>query len=82
MARDSLAAAGLGDQFIHGLGHGVGILIHEAPSLGKTAEEPLLAGQVVTVEPGIYVEGWGGIRIEDLCVVRDAGLEILSAAPK
>ena len=82
VARDNLVAAGLGDQFIHGLGHGVGILIHEAPSLGKSAEEPLLVGHVVTVEPGVYIAKWGGIRIEDLCVVGESGLRILSAAPK
>lgn len=82
LARDPIAAAGYGDQFIHGLGHGVGLMIHEGPSLGKSSEESLQPGQIVTVEPGIYFADWGGIRIEDLCVVRANGLEILSGAPK
>jgi Xaa-Pro aminopeptidase len=82
IARDVITDAGFGDQFIHGLGHGVGLLIHEYPSLGASADDLLEPGQVVTIEPGIYLEDWGGIRIEDLCVVRDDGLEVLSGAPK
>jgi Xaa-Pro aminopeptidase len=82
VARDVLSGAGLGEAFVHGLGHGVGLLVHEAPSLGTTSPDILQQGQVVTIEPGIYVEGWGGIRIEDLCVVTDGGLDVLSAAPK
>jgi Xaa-Pro aminopeptidase len=64
------------------LGHGVGLLVHESPSLGTTSTDVLQPGQIVTIEPGIYEDGWGGIRIEDLCVVTDSGLEVLSAAAK
>jgi Xaa-Pro aminopeptidase len=65
LARDVIAAAGFGDAFGHSLGHGLGLEVHEAPRLAVTAEEPLPAGAVVTVEPGIYLEGWGGVRLED-----------------
>ena len=82
VAREALSAAGHGDEFVHGLGHGVGLNIHEFPSLGKESDDVLEPGHVVTIEPGIYFEGWGGIRIEDLCVVTPTGLDVLSAAPK
>jgi Xaa-Pro aminopeptidase len=65
LARDLIVARGFGEAFGHSLGHGVGLEVHEAPRLAVTAEEPLPAGAVVTVEPGIYLEGWGGTRLED-----------------
>jgi len=82
VAREALSAAGYGDQFVHGLGHGVGLNIHEFPSLGQSSDDVLEPGHVVTIEPGLYFDGWGGIRIEDLCVVTPTGLDVLSAAPK
>jgi Xaa-Pro aminopeptidase len=82
IARDVIAAAGFGDAFGHGLGHGVGIAVHEAPRLAQGSEDVLEAGNVVTIEPGIYLPGVGGVRIEDLAVVRDDGLELLTSFPK
>jgi Xaa-Pro dipeptidase len=74
--------AGFGDEFGHGLGHGVGIDVHEAPRLSRESHDTLAAGNVVTVEPGIYLSGLGGIRIEDLVVVRDGAPEILTTFTK
>jgi Xaa-Pro aminopeptidase len=82
VARDLIESEGYGDQFGHSLGHGVGLAIHESPRAGKTSEDVLQAGMLLTVEPGIYIEGWGGVRIEDLVVVRDGAVEVLTAAPK
>jgi Xaa-Pro aminopeptidase len=82
VARDLIAAAGHGEHFGHGLGHGVGLDVHEAPRLSRTATGRLEAGHVVTVEPGIYVPGRGGARIEDLVVVTAEGHEVLSGTPK
>ena len=65
LARDVIEGAGFGAAFGHSLGHGIGLEVHEAPRLARTAETPLPEGAVVTIEPGIYLEGWGGIRLED-----------------
>ncbi|MGO9490075.1 MAG: M24 family metallopeptidase [Solirubrobacteraceae bacterium] len=82
-AREVIDAAGQGEHFGHGLGHGVGLEIHEPPRLSRTAgEQPLLAGNVVTVEPGVYLPDALGVRIEDLTVVRADGCEVLTGLPK
>ncbi len=78
LARDVIAAAGFGEHFRHSLGHGVGLEVHEAPRLARTAEDPVPAGVVVTVEPGIYLEGWGGVRLEDDIHLTARGPECLS----
>ena len=82
VARDLIVAEGHGEHFGHGLGHGVGLQVHEAPRLTRTVTDPLVAGNVVTVEPGVYVPGRGGVRIEDLVVVTGDGREVLSATTK
>lgn len=82
IARDYITEKGYGKEFGHGLGHGVGLNIHEGPRLSSTATGKLCAGCVVTVEPGIYLKDWGGVRIEDVAWVSDNGCEILTTALK
>ncbi|HOE63905.1 MAG TPA: Xaa-Pro peptidase family protein [Candidatus Sumerlaeota bacterium] len=81
-ARDLIARAGFGDFFSHRTGHGVGIAIHEKPSIGAPSSDILLEGMVITVEPGIYLPGKFGVRIEDLVLVTKNGAELLSKTPK
>lgn len=82
VARDYIQQRGYGDLFGHSLGHGIGLEVHEAPRLAKTAESALAEGAVVTIEPGIYRPGWGGVRIEDDVVLDAEGPHILTEFPR
>jgi Xaa-Pro aminopeptidase len=82
VARELVAAAGHGERFGHGLGHGVGLEVHEEPRVSQRSEDVLEVGEVVTIEPGVYLQGELGVRIEDLVVVTDEGHRNLSGLPK
>lgn len=81
VARNVIRKAGFDKQFNHALGHGIGLDVHEAPRLGKRSKDVLKAGMVVTIEPGIYLPGVGGVRVEDDVLVTDSGHEVLSSLP-
>jgi len=82
VARTVIKEAGHGDAFGHSLGHGVGLAVHEAPRLGPNSTDVLKSGMVFSIEPGIYLPGWGGIRIEDLVTLEDGKIRVLSKSPK
>ncbi|RDI95569.1 aminopeptidase P family protein [Meiothermus sp. QL-1] len=82
LARQHLEQKGYGPYFTHSLGHGVGLYVHEGPSLSQVSEDVLAPHQVVTIEPGVYIQGLGGCRIEDLVLVTATGHEVLSQSPK
>lgn len=81
-ARAVIGAAGYGERFGHSTGHGLGLEVHEFPTLAPNREDRLAAGMVVTVEPGVYIPGWGGVRIEDTVIVTASGCEVLCRTPK
>jgi Xaa-Pro aminopeptidase len=81
-ARSTLRKHGLDREFVHSTGHGLGLEIHESPRVGRKDKTKLEAGMAITIEPGVYVPGWGGIRIEDTVLVTAAGCEILTPTPK
>jgi len=80
--RDVIEAAGYGQYFTHGIGHGIGLDIHEEPYFSQTSKEAIQAGMVLTDEPGIYIEGLSGVRIEDDLLITETGCEVLTLAPK
>ena len=82
LARDHLAEAGLDDLFVHSLGHGVGLEVHEAPGVGPRSTETLGEGMIITVEPGVYLPGKGGVRIEDTVLITASGAQSLTHSPR
>jgi Xaa-Pro aminopeptidase len=82
LARVIIKEAGHGDKFGHSLGHGVGLAVHESPRLGPNSSDILKSGMVFSIEPGIYLPGWGGVRIEDLVTLENGKIKVLSKAPK
>lgn len=81
-ARQYIDARGYGEAFSHSLGHGVGVRVHEGPSASKESKDTLAVGHVITVEPGIYLPEWGGVRVEDVILITEQGIEVLTTASK
>jgi Xaa-Pro aminopeptidase len=82
ISRSIISEAGFGDNFGHGLGHGVGLAVHESPTVAPRSEEPLEDGMAFTIEPGIYLSGWGGVRIEDIVILENGRARVMSKAAK
>ena len=82
VARDIIKEAGHGEEFGHSLGHGVGLAVHEFPHVGPRAEDELEDGMIMTIEPGIYVPGWGGVRIEDMVVIENGRARVMTTSAK
>jgi len=81
-ARRAIERAGYGNAFTHGTGHQIGMQVHEGFGLAKAAKERMKPGMIFTVEPGIYLPGWGGVRIEDMVLITPAGHEVMTSVPK
>ncbi len=81
-ARDAIARAGHGHHFGHGTGHGIGLMVHEAPSISSLSHDQVEQDMIFTVEPGIYIPGWGGVRIEDMVSVTKDGVKVLTSLPR
>jgi Xaa-Pro aminopeptidase len=82
LARSVIEQAGYGEAFGHGLGHGIGLAPHESPRLAPNSNDKLISGMVFTIEPGIYLPGWGGVRIEDTAVLENGKVRVISQARK
>ncbi len=82
VAREEIMKAGYGDNFGHGLGHGIGMAVHDQPVLNPRSSDTLREGMVITIEPGVYIPNWGGVRIEDDVLVTSSGGQVLSKSPK
>lgn len=82
IAREIIEQAGYGEQFGHSLGHGIGLAVHEYPRVGPRSDDPLADGTVFTIEPGIYIPGWGGVRIEDTVIMEDGKVRSLTTSHK
>jgi Xaa-Pro aminopeptidase len=81
-AREVIRKAGHGAHFGHGTGHGIGLMVHEGPSVSPLSKDSVEPGMVFTVEPGVYIPGWGGVRIEDMVLATDGGIKVLTTLPR